>query len=52
MLSDFEGEPTYELVNDNTLKLNVPKGNYKSENHQASYSYNFEQIFNEKQTQQ
>lgn len=38
-------DPIYELVNENTLKLKVPKENHKSDNHQKDYIFNFEQIF-------
>jgi kinesin family protein C1 len=51
-LSSETDEGTYELVNENTLKLKVPKENHKSENHQKDYIFNFEQIFDMKENQE
>lgn len=39
-------------MNENTLKLKVPKENFKSDNHQKDYIFNFEQIFDMKENQE
>lgn len=37
--------PICELLNENTLKLNVPKEHQKTENGLKEHIFNFEQIF-------
>lgn len=51
-LSGDDDEPIFELLNENTLKIKVPKENHKSENHLKDYIFNFEQIFGMNETQE